>query len=72
MAGAGGNSPPEASEATVAWRGRERHASAAGASIRFFKRTYENPRPEVPVANLEFEPTWTTPCHPVLLAITLE
>src|SRR5262249_23979188 len=39
------------SEATVAWEGRQRHATAAGATVRFFKRTYENPLPEIEITS---------------------
>jgi WD40 repeat protein len=61
----------EASQAQVAWRGHQPNASFYGASIRLYERTYDNPRPEVEIASLDFESTMSQ-CNPCLLAITLE
>jgi hypothetical protein len=66
-----GDRAAEADVATIAWRGEQRNAKMEDASIRFFKRTYENPRPDVEVTSIQFESTMT-PCSPVLLAITVE
>jgi WD40 repeat protein len=66
-----GDSAPEAHDALVAWRGQMRSAKSGGASIRYFLKTYENPRPAEEVATIDFESTMT-PCAPVLLAITVE
>jgi WD40 repeat protein len=66
-----GDSVAEASGAVVVWRGESRNASGNGASIRLFKRTYENPRPNVEVVSIGFESTMT-PCSPVLMAVTVE
>jgi hypothetical protein len=67
-----GDKDDRLAEATVAWEGHQRGASTYGASIRFFKRTYENPLPEIEITSIDFESTMATPCAPVLLAITVE
>jgi len=66
--GVGGS---EAPLAEVAWRGANRWAHAVGRDVGVFKRTYENPRPEMEIENLEFQST-LSPCAPALMAITVE
>jgi len=50
---------------------KNRFAHANGCDIALFKRTCENPRPEVEIESLEFQSTMS-PCQPALVAITVE
>lgn len=64
--------PTELPEAVVAWRGANPRSRKEGnKSIRLFKRTWENPRPDLEVTTLdvvaEHERT-----HPFLVALTAE
>jgi WD40 repeat protein len=59
--------PGETPGAKVAWTGTHPTKGA----IRIFEQTWENPRPEVEIATLDFV-SKLTKCHPVLIAITAE
>ena len=63
--------PREVPEATLAWRGQNPRSRADGRFIRLFKRTWQNPFPEVEVTHLDFiaEHPWT---HPFLVALTAD
>lgn len=69
--GGGSDRVSEVRHATAVWHGRQRLAQTGGSTIRVFQRTYENPRPDVPIATLDFESTMSS-CSPILLAITVE
>ena len=57
--------------ATVAWTGSSPAADAVGSSIRLFKRTYDNPKPELEIQTLDFVST-KAESAPFLVAITAE
>lgn len=59
----------DATRATVAWTGPR--LSDPNALVRLFKRTWDNPRPEVEVQGLDFASTGTE-CAPFLVALTVE
>jgi len=61
----------EATRATVAWTGPNPQAPARDAFLRLFKRTWDNPRPEVEVESFDFTSTGTR-CAPFLIALTVE
>ena len=61
----------EASHAKVVWQGKDRYAASLGATIRLYKRTYENPRPDATLNTIDFETTMSS-CSPFLIAITVE
>jgi hypothetical protein len=64
--------PPETADmATEAWTGRNPTADIFGATARLFRRTYENPKPEVEVVSLDFVSKLTVTA-PFLIAITVE
>ena len=61
----------DATRAAVAWTGQNPAASEQNGTIRLFKRTWDNPYPEVAVERMDFTSTMTT-CAPFLVALTLE
>ena len=61
----------DATQAAVAWTGQNPAATKSKATLRLFKRTWENPRPEVEVESIDFTST-VTQCAPFLIALTLE
>jgi hypothetical protein len=60
-----------ATRAEVAWRGNSEHSRRIGLSLRLYKRTWENPMPDVEIESIDFvlNPNPAVPC---LLAITAE
>jgi hypothetical protein len=65
--------PSELPEAVEAWRGANPHSRATGNgdAIRLFKRTWQNPFPEVEVTALDFVAE-NAGTHPWLIALTAE
>jgi WD40 repeat protein/serine/threonine protein kinase len=63
--------PNETPNATVVWTGNTPLAAANGKTIRLWKRTYENPRPDVEIAHLDFVSAMAFPA-PFVVAITIE
>jgi hypothetical protein len=61
--------PPKS--ATVAWTGSNAAADAVGASLRLFKRTYDNPKPDLTVETLDFISS-KAESAPFLVALTVE
>jgi eukaryotic-like serine/threonine-protein kinase len=59
----------DATRATIAWTGPR--PDNPKESVRLFKRTWDNPRPEVEVESIDFTST-TTQCAPFLVALTVE
>ncbi len=66
-----GNEPKEAKSAKVAWSGSNPASEAAGTSVRLFKRTYENPRPELRLETLDLVSSQADSA-PFLVALTVE
>ncbi len=63
--------PREVPEATLAWRGQNPRSRADGKFIRLFKRTWQNPYPDVEVTRLDFVAEHPR-THPMLIALTAE
>jgi hypothetical protein len=61
----------DVSRATVAWTGSNPAVRAYNGDLRLFKRTWDNPRPEVEVESIDFTSA-VTRCSPFLIALTLE
>jgi WD40 repeat protein/tRNA A-37 threonylcarbamoyl transferase component Bud32 len=61
----------EHKDAVRAWTGTNALTAENGLSLRLYKSVWENPRPDVPVASIDFISTMTA-CHPFLIAITAE
>jgi len=59
------------SGAVVAWQGATPAATAEGQSLRLWKRTYPNPRPDVAIVALDFISAEAYPA-PFVIAITVE
>lgn len=57
--------------AAIAWTGSNPRTDGTEWFLRLFKRTWDNPRPEVEVESLDFTST-VTRCAPFLIALTLE
>lgn len=57
--------------ATVAWTGSNPASEAVGASLRLFKRAYENPKPDLAIETIDFVSTQEASA-PFLVALTLE
>jgi len=57
--------------ASVAWTGANPAADAAGTSVRLFKRTYDNPKPDEVIESVDFVST-KGPSAPFLIALTTE
>ncbi len=55
--------------ATVAWAGTNPTVSERNELLRLFKRTWDNPRPEVAVETMDFTSTGTE-CAPFLIVPT--
>ena len=58
---------PDLKQATVVWRGR----NARNVQVQLFKKTWVNPRPDAPIASLDFVSAKTA-AAPFLVAITAE
>jgi hypothetical protein len=67
--GAAETKPPQS--ATVVWTGSNPATEAAGGSLRLFKRTYDNPKPDLTIETLDFVSTQAESA-PFLVALTLE
>jgi hypothetical protein len=63
--------PTQLPEAVVAWRGANPRSRAEDRTIRLFKRTWENPFPDLEVASLDFVAE-NAETHPFLIALTAE
>ncbi len=63
--------PKEAKSASIVWSGSNEASQAAGASIRLFKRTYDNPKPELAIETLDLVSSQSDSA-PFLVALTLE
>jgi WD40 repeat protein len=63
--------PKETPNASVVWTGNTPAAAANGQTIRLWKRTYENPRPDVEIGHLDFDSAMAFPA-PFVVAITVE
>ena len=61
----------EAKSATIAWTGSNPATEATSASLRLFKRTYQNPKPEVMIETIDFVSSQSDSA-PFLIAITTE
>ena len=67
--GAAETKPPQS--ATVVWTGSSPAAEAVGSSLRLFKRTYDNPKPDLTIESLDFFST-KAESAPFLVAFTVE
>jgi hypothetical protein len=67
--GAAETKSPQA--ATVVWTGSSPAADAVGFSLRLFKRTYDNPKPDLAIETLDFVST-KAESAPFLVALTVE
>jgi len=63
--------PKDAKSATIAWTGSNQATDAAGASLRLFKRTYENPKPNLVIETVDLVSTHGDSA-PFLIALTTE
>ena len=65
--------PSEVPEAVVAWRGANPRSRTTGngQGIRLFKRTWQNPYPDVAITALDFVAE-NAETHPWLIALTAE
>jgi hypothetical protein len=66
-----GGEPKEVPNAAVVWTGNTPGAARNGETIRLWKRTYGNPRPEVEITLLDFVSAMAFPA-PFVVAITIE
>ena len=57
--------------ATVAWTGSNPASDAVGASLRLFKRAYENPKPDLTIDTIDFVSTQEASA-PFMVALTIE
>jgi hypothetical protein len=60
--------PSEATNAQIAWTASTPEAAAQGRSIRLYRRTYENPRPEVEITQLDLV---SANAYPALIVIAI-
>jgi hypothetical protein len=67
--GAAEAKPPQSP--TVVWTGSNPAAEAVGGSVRLFKRTYDNPKPDLTIETLDFISTQAESA-PFLVALTVE
>ena len=63
--------PKSAKTATVVWTGSNPATEGSGASLRLFKRTYDNPKPDIEIATVDFISTQEDSA-PFLIALTVE
>jgi hypothetical protein len=63
--------PKETPNATVVWTGNTPRAASNGQTVQLFKRSYENPRPDVEITHLDFVSAMTFTA-PFVVAITVE
>lgn len=64
--------PAEVTDAVIAWKGNNPAAKAVGnLSVRLFKRTWENPAPDLEVTSVDFIAE-SDSAHPFLVALTAE
>ncbi len=68
---ASGSEPKEVKSAVIAWSGSNAAAEGAGASLRLFKRTYDNPKPDLVIETVDFVSAGAESA-PFLIAVTLE
>src|SRR5436190_12208008 len=61
----------EAKSATIVWSGSNQATDSAGSSLRLFKRTYENPKPDLSIETIDFVSAQSESA-PFLIAVTLE
>lgn len=66
-----GDAKSETDVATVAWTGTNAHAEEQGSMVRLYRRTYENPRPEMEVTSIDYVSKLTR-AAPFLIALTVE
>jgi hypothetical protein len=64
-------SPPDNPALIVAWIGASENSRKHGGEARLYKRTWENPRPDVPIRSIDFV-HGNTHGTPILVAITAE
>jgi hypothetical protein len=57
--------------ATVVWTGSNPATEAVGSSLRLFKRTYDNPKPDLTIETLDFVSTQAESAL-FLVALTVE
>jgi hypothetical protein len=65
------NQPKEAKSATIAWTGSNPASDSAGCSLRLFKNTHDNPKPDLEVESLDFVSALSDSA-PFVIAITVE
>jgi eukaryotic-like serine/threonine-protein kinase len=65
----GDDVPP--AHAVIVWTGSNEATRKSNHHLRLFKRTWDNPRPDVLVTSIDFTSTMTQ-CAPFLIAITVE
>jgi hypothetical protein len=63
--------PKTVGTASVVWTGSNAATDAVSASLRLYKRTYENPKPELTIETIDFISTREASA-PFLVALTLE
>lgn len=63
--------PPLATDTVVAWTGRNGKSRSRGTSVRLFKTTWTNPRPEIALTSIDFQ-SYRAGAGPFLVAITTE
>lgn len=64
--------PFEVTRGKVAWSGENLFSRQQGQKIRLYLGTWENPKPDVKIAKIDYLSTATTAAAPFCLAITLE
>jgi WD40 repeat protein/serine/threonine protein kinase len=63
--------PKETANASVVWTGNTPLAASNGQTVLLWKRTYENPRPDIEITHLDFVSAMAFPA-PFVVAITVE
>ncbi len=63
--------PKDAKSAAIVWTGSNPAADAMGTSLRLFKRTYDNPKPDLEIESLDFVSALSDSA-PFLIAATVE
>jgi eukaryotic-like serine/threonine-protein kinase len=58
-------------DAHRAWTGSNALSQSSGGRFRLYRSVWENPRPDVPIATIDFV-SMRTACHPFLIAITAD
>ena len=62
---------PQTDRGMVVWRGANPSATRQAATLRLYKTTFDNPRPDVEVQSIDFV-SRLAKCNPFLIALTLE